>query len=108
MRRVPVGIVIRFFPVVSVPAGVPRSEQMAAVTQAWVDQLAEGIAADPEDWHMLQKVFVADLDPARDARTRAKDSESTGGGWWARYEPEGRDRVPVLVRRPRWRAVPHP
>jgi lauroyl/myristoyl acyltransferase len=24
-----------------------------------------GIRAYPEDWHMLQKVFVADLDPAR-------------------------------------------
>ena len=25
----------------------------------------EGIAAHPADWHMLQRVFVADLDPER-------------------------------------------
>jgi len=77
----PWGIVIRFFPQVAVPDGVPRSERVAAVTQAWVDHLEEAIAADPEDWHMLQKVFVADLDPDRYARTRAKDAQgATGGG----------------------------
>ena len=80
----PWGIVIRFFPEVVVPQGVARSEQVAAVTQAWVDRLAEGIAADPQDWHMLQKVFVADLDPDRYARTRAQEahgsSGSSGGG----------------------------
>jgi phosphatidylinositol dimannoside acyltransferase len=31
-----------------------------------------GIRAHPEDWHMLQRVFVADLDLARLARAEAK------------------------------------
>ncbi len=26
---------------------------------------SDGIAAHPQDWHMLQRVFTADLDPAR-------------------------------------------
>ena len=30
------------------------------VSAACADALAEGIAAHPEDWHMLQRVFVAD------------------------------------------------
>jgi KDO2-lipid IV(A) lauroyltransferase len=34
------------------------TQQVAAV---W----AAGIAQHPEDWHMLQKVFTADLDAAR-------------------------------------------
>jgi phosphatidylinositol dimannoside acyltransferase len=75
----PWGIVIRFFPPVEVPQDVPRSERVAAVTQAWVDDLAVGITQAPQDWHMLQKVFVADLDPDRYARTRAGDVTSTTG-----------------------------
>jgi hypothetical protein len=32
----------------------------------WLARLFEaGIRAHPQDWHMLQRVFVADLDPAR-------------------------------------------
>ena len=30
------------------------------MTQACADSLAAGIAAHPEDWHMLQRVFVSD------------------------------------------------
>ena len=40
--------------------------QKAAVMMQQVARLFEaGIRAHPQDWHMLQKVFVADLDPAR-------------------------------------------
>lgn len=63
------GIVLTFSPPVPVPDG-PRARQVEQMTQAWVDQLAGGIAADPTHWHMLQRVFVADLDPARDAARR--------------------------------------
>jgi KDO2-lipid IV(A) lauroyltransferase len=31
------------------------------MTQACADALASGIAEHPVDWHMLQRVFVADL-----------------------------------------------
>ena len=40
-----------------------KSEQLAAMTQACADALAEGIREHPQDWHMLQRVFVADLVP---------------------------------------------
>ncbi|AEE46169.1 phosphatidylinositol mannoside acyltransferase [Cellulomonas fimi] len=65
----PWGVTIEFSPRVEVPADVPRSEQVRAVTQAWVDEVAAGIHRHPEDWHMLQRVFVDDLDPARYAAT---------------------------------------
>lgn len=67
----PWGVVIRFCPPVTVPDDVPRAARVTALTQAWVDVLAEQIHAHPQDWHMLQRVFVADLDPARDAARRA-------------------------------------
>ena len=71
----PWGLVIRFFPRVEIPAEVPRSERVAVATQGWVDALAVAIREHPQDWHMLQKVFVEDLDPERYARTRAAAGE---------------------------------
>jgi len=40
-----------------------------------------GIRAHPQDWHMLQRVFVADLDPARlaAAESAAGTGRSDGG-----------------------------
>jgi KDO2-lipid IV(A) lauroyltransferase len=35
------------------------------MSQQLADRFAEAIAEHPEDWHMLQKVFVSDLDPDR-------------------------------------------
>jgi len=66
----PWGVVIRFHPEVAAPAGASRPQQVAALTQAWVDVLAEQIHARPQDWHMLQRVFADDLDPVRDAARR--------------------------------------
>lgn len=59
------GIVIEFGPRVQPPAGGTRPQRVAAMAQACADHLAAGITRQPEDWHMLQKVFVADLDPTR-------------------------------------------
>ncbi|WP_264030396.1 phosphatidylinositol mannoside acyltransferase [Cellulosimicrobium sp. SH8] len=73
--RSPWGLVIRFFPQVEVARDVPRAERVAAATQGWVDALSVAIHEHPEDWHMLQKVFVDDLDPARYAQTRAAAGE---------------------------------
>ena len=44
---------------------VPRSRLVTAMTQGCVDALAGAIAAHPQDWHMLQPVFVADLGRGR-------------------------------------------
>ncbi|UZN05120.1 phosphatidylinositol mannoside acyltransferase [Cellulomonas sp. S1-8] len=67
----PWGVVIRFFPQVEVADEVPRADRVVTLTQGWVDVLAEQIHAHPQDWHMLQRVFVDDLDPALDAARRA-------------------------------------
>ena len=50
---------------VAVPPGTDTVARAAAMTQAVADALAEGIAAHPEDWHMLQKLWLDDLGPAR-------------------------------------------
>jgi lauroyl/myristoyl acyltransferase len=58
------GIVLQVHPPVPVPAA-PRKEQIAAMMQSCADALGAGIAQHPQDWHMLQRVFEADLDPER-------------------------------------------
>ena len=50
---------------IPVPAAGSRREQVAAMTQQLARIFEQAINAHPEDWHMLQRVFVADLDPAR-------------------------------------------
>jgi phosphatidylinositol dimannoside acyltransferase len=76
----PWGIVLDFGAPLVVPTELPRHEQVIAVTQAWVDVVGAGIAAHPQDWHMLQKVFIADLDPARYAASLVDTATDTDGG----------------------------
>ncbi|WP_129787653.1 phosphatidylinositol mannoside acyltransferase [Promicromonospora panici] len=72
----PWGIVIRFYPPLPVPdAGLPRDERARLLTQGWVDQLAGIIVEHTHDWHMLQRVFLADLGPAR---RQPADTRGTG------------------------------
>lgn len=59
---------IRIHPEVPVPAEGTRQEKTAQMTQALADAYAQGIAAHPEDWHMLQKYFLSDLGPAKAPR----------------------------------------
>lgn len=40
-------------------------ERVAGATQTLADTFAQRISAHPADWHMLQKLWLADLDPAR-------------------------------------------
>ncbi|HMC71149.1 MAG TPA: hypothetical protein VKJ07_18475, partial [Mycobacteriales bacterium] len=42
-----------------------RAGQIQAMTQGLADAFAVAIKADPQDWHMLQRVWVADLDMSR-------------------------------------------
>jgi KDO2-lipid IV(A) lauroyltransferase len=49
-----------------------RAAEVQAMTQGWATALAGAISAHPTDWHMLQKVFVEDLDPTRDAEIRGE------------------------------------
>ncbi|MCW2569473.1 MAG: lipid biosynthesis lauroyl acyltransferase [Mycobacterium sp.] len=45
---------------VEVPPGDDRMAQVATMTQQVADLLAEGIAAHPQDWHMLQRMWLDD------------------------------------------------
>ena len=50
------------------PIGVPEKgdlgERVRAMTQELADALGEGIAAHPQDWHMLQRMWLDDPDAA--------------------------------------------
>ncbi|GHF51904.1 MULTISPECIES: phosphatidylinositol mannoside acyltransferase [Streptomyces] len=51
-----------------VPETGTRAEKAAVLTQEMADAFASGIAAHPQDWHMLQRLWLADL--ARPAEPR--------------------------------------
>jgi lauroyl/myristoyl acyltransferase len=65
---------------IPVPATGIRKEKIAAMTQALATVFEQAIREHPEDWHMLQKVFVNDLDPDRVARSRARAGAANGTG----------------------------
>ena len=50
---------------IPVPETGTGQEKIAAVTRQLARVFKNGIARHPEDWHMLQKVFVSDLDTGR-------------------------------------------
>lgn len=50
-------------PAVELPEEGTRAEKTAAMTQQLADAFALGIAEHPEDWHMLQRLWLDDLDP---------------------------------------------
>ncbi|MCX5016404.1 phosphatidylinositol mannoside acyltransferase [Streptomyces sp. NBC_00555] len=52
----------RIHPEVEVPKAGTRIEKTAAMTQALADAFAWGIAEHPEDWHMLQRLWLDDLE----------------------------------------------
>ena len=59
------GIVVKFHPAVDVPASGTTREKALAMTQACADVLGAAVREHTADWHMLQRVFLEDLDPAR-------------------------------------------
>jgi phosphatidylinositol dimannoside acyltransferase len=77
------GSVVHFHPEVPVPAEGDHAERIARMMQGCADALAEGIAAHPEDWHMLQRVFVADwveIHGEAPAAPAAESSRRSGSG----------------------------
>lgn len=67
------------------PAGGTRPDKVAAMMQEVASFFEQGIREHPYDWLMLQKVFVADLDPERQARAAAQaelgNGQLPGSGW---------------------------
>jgi phosphatidylinositol dimannoside acyltransferase len=66
---------------IPVPAEGDSRQKTAAMMQQVALLFEAGIRAHPQDWHMLHKVFVADLDPARLAAAKgAAGAGRTEGG----------------------------
>jgi len=59
------GWYLRLHPPIGVPALPDRKARIAAMTQAVADAFAVDIAAHPADWHMLQRLWIADLASVR-------------------------------------------
>lgn len=57
---------------IPVPPEGSRQEKVAAMMQEVARFFEDGIREHPEDWHMLQPLFAADLDPSRQAAARAR------------------------------------
>lgn len=55
----------RVHPPVEVPETGTRAEKTSVMAQALADAFATGIADHPEDWHMLQRLWLKDLDPTK-------------------------------------------
>src|SRR3954447_26439443 len=60
---------LRGHPRIEVPAQGSRAEKIRQMTQSLADVFAAAISERPQDWHMLQRVWVADLDRTRLAET---------------------------------------
>jgi KDO2-lipid IV(A) lauroyltransferase len=57
---------------IPVPAEGDSKQKTTAMMQEVARLFEAGIRAHPQDWHMLQRVFVADLDPARLAAAKGR------------------------------------
>ncbi len=72
---------------IPVPPDGDRNHKVTVMTQQLAAVFERGIREHVEDWHMLQKLFVADLDPERLARSRNRGRGRNGDGG---PEPRGR------------------
>jgi phosphatidylinositol dimannoside acyltransferase len=77
------------YPEIPVPDSGTRAEKVAAMSQQLARRFEEAIAEHPQDWHMLQRVFTADLDPARLPPSGGAVSPSPGGNGAARSPSPG-------------------
>jgi lauroyl/myristoyl acyltransferase len=65
---------------IPVPETGDRKERILAMTQEVARFFEDGIREHPQDWHMLQRVFTADLDTARLAVAEARTAQQTDAG----------------------------
>lgn len=76
-------------PEVVPPVGAPRGDDarkqpgyadaVTRMTQQLANSFADGIADHPTDWHMMQKLWLSDLDPARLAASDAAAGRPESG-----------------------------
>ncbi|GAA3508645.1 KDO2-lipid IV(A) lauroyltransferase [Streptosporangium album] len=55
--------VVHFHDEIVVPAEGTRKEKVAAVMQSLATVFEKGISEHPQDWHMLQRLWLEDLEP---------------------------------------------
>jgi lauroyl/myristoyl acyltransferase len=68
----------RVHPPVPVPEEGDRASRTGVMTQALADAYASGIAEHPQDWHMLQRLWLADLVPRPAELTVRLEPERSG------------------------------
>ncbi|MFJ3902558.1 phosphatidylinositol mannoside acyltransferase [Streptomyces sp. NPDC090025] len=61
---------------IPVPGSGTRAEKTSSMTQTLADVFAGGIADHPEDWHMLQRLWLADLAERPSAADRAGERDA--------------------------------
>jgi KDO2-lipid IV(A) lauroyltransferase len=66
------------YPEIPVPPDGTRAEKVSEMSQQLATAWQAGIGQHPEDWHMTQKVFVADLDASRLAQPAAAAPDDGG------------------------------
>ncbi len=62
---------------VHTPIVVHSRDEVAAATQRMADAFAADIAANPVDWHMMQKLWLADLDEDGRRALRTRESQES-------------------------------
>lgn len=67
---------VRIGDAIPVPELPSRKERVAAMMQEVARFFEAGISEHPQDWHMLQPVFVSDLDPERQAAARQRAAKN--------------------------------
>jgi KDO2-lipid IV(A) lauroyltransferase len=72
---------------IRVPASGTRSEKVAEMSQQLARVWETAIAEHPQDWHMLQRVFTADLEPARITRNQNHASAPAAADALGRVPP---------------------
>ncbi|MGH6657801.1 MAG: phosphatidylinositol mannoside acyltransferase [Actinocrinis sp.] len=78
---------------IPVPTEGTREEKIAAMCQSLADVFAEKIAEHPSDWHMLQKLWLSDLDPAKAPASQSQSSSQSEPERAIGAEPEAAARA---------------
>lgn len=61
----PWGIVIEFTDPLKAPEALGREAKVTWLMERWANDFSRFLQRYPQDWHMLQRCFMADLDPQR-------------------------------------------
>lgn len=59
------------------PDPAPGETAVEALTRAWVRRVEPAMIAGVRDWHMMQRLYVSDLDPERLRRARDRHQRGT-------------------------------